>query len=329
MRSTFRSSRRWLQVPSNAPINCFRSFIAIRRFAWSASRPACNTPSGVSSRRWSLPTRWQATSTLSTTIHAAFRGSELLVATLAFSLQIYCDFSGYSEIALGVARMMGYELRVNFAQPYFSRSIAEFWHRWHISLSTWFRDYLYIPLGGNRVAVPRFYLNLMITFMVSGLWHGASWTFVAWGALHGLFLVGSRATAGPRARLNGLLKLDRAPVLQAALQRLLTFALVTLAWIVFRAKSIGAAAYIVTHLFPLGKFEDMTLVTAGLARANMPFIALSILVLFVAEWWIMNPDRAPRFWFSAPVRWCLFQAGVYAIVFFGVFGHIDFIYFQF
>ena len=120
---------------------------------------------------------------------AHYDGAALLLATLFFSVQIYCDFSGYTDMALGFARMMGYELVINFRQPYFSRSVGEFWRRWHISLSTWFRDYLYIPLGGNRVEVSRNYFNLMVTFVVSGLWHGANWTFVAWGFLHGLYLI--------------------------------------------------------------------------------------------------------------------------------------------
>src|SRR5690606_39664978 len=119
-----------------------------------------------------------------------YSGFPLIVATLFFAFQIYCDFSAYSDIAIGTARIMGFDLMENFRQPYFARSIREFWARWHISLSTWFRDYLYIPLGGNRVPFPRHLLNLFIVFLVSGLWHGASWTFVIWGALHGLFVVG-------------------------------------------------------------------------------------------------------------------------------------------
>ena len=258
-----------------------------------------------------------------------YSGSELTLATLAFSLQIYCDFSGYSEIALGVARIMGYELRVNFAQPYFSRSIGEFWHRWHISLSTWFRDYFYIPLGGNRVAVPRYYLNLFATFLVSGLWHGANWTFLAWGALHGSFLVLSQMTADLRARVRRVLYLDKAPLLVAAFQHVVTFSLVTLAWIPFRAKDVQSAAYIASHLLPWRHFNSATLAVGGIPRANTPFLLFFIVVMFVVEWWVMHPHRAPRLWFSVPVRWCLFQACAYSVVFFGVFGHVDFIYFQF
>src|ERR1700761_5358416 len=133
-----------------------------------------------------------------------YSGSALLLATLLFSIQIYCDFSGYTDIGLGLARMMGYELRINFMQPYFSRSVTEFWRRWHISLSTWFRDYVYIPLGGNRVKWPRHYEILMVTFLLRGLWHGANWSFVAWGFLHGLFLVVPQSAAPFTARLTKL-----------------------------------------------------------------------------------------------------------------------------
>ena len=125
-----------------------------------------------------------------------YQGLPLLVATVFFSVQIYCDFAGYSDIALGSARVMGFDLMTNFSRPYFSRSLPEFWRRWHISLSTWFKDYVYLPLGGNRVALPRACFNLFFVFIISGLWHGASWTFIIWGALHGAYLVGELLTIG-------------------------------------------------------------------------------------------------------------------------------------
>ena len=141
-----------------------------------------------------------------------FSGPILTLATIFFSIQIYCDFSGYSDIAIGCARIMGFDLMTNFRQPYFSQSIEEFWHRWHISLSTWFRDYLYIPLGGNRVSTPRWCANLLVVFTVSGLWHGANWTFVAWGAVHGIFYLVGRGTARLRksmAQMLGELSMPR------------------------------------------------------------------------------------------------------------------------
>jgi D-alanyl-lipoteichoic acid acyltransferase DltB (MBOAT superfamily) len=258
-----------------------------------------------------------------------FSGAELTVATLAFSLQIYCDFSGYSDIAIGIARLMGYELRINFRQPYFSRSVGEFWHRWHISLSTWFRDYVYIPLGGNRVAVPRYYFNILATFMISGLWHGASWTFLIWGSLHGAFLLVSHLTSALRLRISGTLRVDRIPRVVAGSQVLVTFLLVTIAWIVFRAKDVETAAYIATHLFPFGRFNSFTLAMGAIPRANIPFLLIFIVAMFLVEWWMMHPHRAPLVWSRPSVRWACYYACAYAVVFFGVFGHTDFIYFQF
>lgn len=156
---------------------------------------------------------------------SAYDGPSLLLATYFFAFQIYCDFSAYSDIAIGSARVMGFELMQNFRRPYFARSIQEFWQRWHISLSTWFRDYVYLPLGGNRVPTWRWYTNLLLVFLVSGLWHGANWTFVVWGALHGTYLVFAIATRDRRdhmwRRLEQLLPrwpspLEPAPTLQVA-----------------------------------------------------------------------------------------------------------------
>jgi D-alanyl-lipoteichoic acid acyltransferase DltB (MBOAT superfamily) len=169
-------------------------------------------------------------------------GSQLLVALYLFSFQIYCDFSGYSNIARGVARLLGIELMENFRQPYLSQSLQEFWRRWHISLSTWLRDYLYIPLGGNRAGSGRTYLNLMITMLLGGLWHGAAWTFVAWGGLHGTYLVVGRWY---RQRRKGPLveSADPAPGPLGVLWKIFfTFHLVALTWIFFRAASFGIAA---------------------------------------------------------------------------------------
>jgi len=258
-----------------------------------------------------------------------FNGAALLMATLLFSIQIYCDFSGYTDIALGLARMMGYELRINFMQPYFSRSVGEFWRRWHISLSTWFRDYVYIPLGGNRVKLSRHYANLMITFAISGLWHGANWTFVVWGFLHGVYLIVAQTTAPAAARFGRMLGLDRVPRLVIFFKTVLTFSLVTFAWIFFRANSLRDAWYIASHLLPAGKLDPLLLKVGGFSRATAPFLVLSILAMFVVDWWIAHPARVPRLWGRPAFRALAYNACVYAIVFFGYFGHRDFIYFQF
>lgn len=176
-------------------------------------------------------------------------GPALVFATLAFAIQIYCDFSGYSDIAFGSAQVMGIKLMKNFQHPYFAKSISEFWRRWHISLSTWFRDYVYIPLGGNRAGVRRVILNLLITFLLSGLWHGANWTFAIWGGLHGLFVALNHFIEPRwiRLRESGFAK-RFSPALDA-LSLLSTVGLVCFAWIFFRASTLSDAFYITTHLF--------------------------------------------------------------------------------
>ncbi len=169
-----------------------------------------------------------------------YSGLYFIITTILFAFQIYCDFSGYSEIALGCAKVLGIELMENFKRPYFSKSIKEFWRRWHISLSTWFKDYVYIPLGGNKVSTIRKYFNLFITFLISGLWHGANWTFVIWGMLHGLYQIIGTITFKFRKSIGELPKLFKI---------IITFSLVCFAWIFFRANTIGDAIYIVTNLF--------------------------------------------------------------------------------
>ena len=161
----------------------------------------------------------------------------IALATYLFAVQIYCDFSGYTDIALGAARVMGFNLMVNFRTPYLSKSISEFWGRWHISLSSWFRDYLYIPLGGNRVVRWRWYYNLMIVFLASGLWHGAAWTYVIWGGLHGAYLIAAIALKPATGRISNFLPGQ----LNKAIGILTTCTLVTLAWVFFRAHSAADA----------------------------------------------------------------------------------------
>ena len=273
-----------------------------------------------------------ALSTLVNTVYANprnFNNTELCVATVCFAIQIYCDFSGYSDIAIGLARVMGYELRINFLQPYFSRSIGEFWHRWHISLSTWFRDYLYIPLGGNRVRLPRYLFNVFITFALSGLWHGANWTFIIWGGLHGFYLMVSKLTASWREAFAEATGLARLPRLRAVLQLIITLVLVTVAWVFFRANSVSSAFYVVRHIIPHGAFRNTVILAANLPRANTPFLVFFIAMMFLVEWFISHPSRNPRIWNSLVTRYAAYYAVAFTIIFFGVFGHTDFIYFQF
>jgi D-alanyl-lipoteichoic acid acyltransferase DltB (MBOAT superfamily) len=169
----------------------------------------------------------------------------LFIASIFFAIQIYCDFSGYSSIAIGAARVMGFKLMKNFDTPYQSKDINQFWKKWHISLSSWFKDYLYIPLGGNKVAVPRWYFNLLIVFIISGFWHGANWTFIIWGALHGFYLVFAIATKKLRHAINTAIHLPANSKVNHLLQVVSTFCLVTFAWIFFRANSLSDAVYII------------------------------------------------------------------------------------
>ena len=173
----------------------------------------------------------------------------VIIATLLFAVQIYCDFAGYTDIAIGCARIMGIRLMKNFDHPYSATSIKEFWSRWHISLSTWFRDYLYIPLGGNRASYGRHLANLFIVFRVSGLWHGAAWTFVIWGALHGVYQIIGKLTIKSRSSLIDKLGFSEKSKGVLILRRVITFILVDAAWLMFRANSIADAGILIKKLF--------------------------------------------------------------------------------
>jgi D-alanyl-lipoteichoic acid acyltransferase DltB (MBOAT superfamily) len=206
-------------------------------------------------------------------------GSSTLPVALAvyfFALQIYCDFSGYSDIAVGCAEVMGFRLMENFERPYLAASIAEFWRRWHRSLSTWLRDYVYFPLGGSRVVPRRRYFNVMLTFLLSGLWHGANWTFLAWGALHGAFTVVETVTAAPRDRLAGALFPGRLAIVRRGLAVAATFLLVDFAWIFFRASSLREAFAVIRALLRFDLTVDVGLISAGLGPFNLALSFLSI-----------------------------------------------------
>jgi alginate O-acetyltransferase complex protein AlgI len=257
----------------------------------------------------------------------AYSGLGLVIATVFFSFQIYYDFSGYSDIALGSARVMGFRLMKNFDNPYFSRSVSEFWRRWHISLSTWFKDYLYIPLGGNRVSGPRRYLNLLIVFLVSGLWHGANWTFVIWGGLHGFYLIMGEATRPLRQKLG----LARGGPLAA----LPVFALAAFAWIFFRANTVGDAFYIVTHI-PKNLGADLAAFFSGAGLPGFSRAAvLGRLLAIAATLYIERLDARVGIFtlvgrLPAALRLSIYFLLVYSCLFLGLLsGHQQFIYFQF
>jgi alginate O-acetyltransferase complex protein AlgI len=195
-----------------------------------------------------------------------YNGIGLMIATVFFAFQIYCDFSGYSDIAVGAARILGFSLINNFNTPYFSKSISEFWKRWHISLSSWFKEYLYISLGGNRVSKGRWYFNLFFTFLVSGLWHGANWTYIVWGALNGFYMIFSIWTAGPREAAEKILGLNRIPAVFKVYKIAVTFFLTCVAWVFFRAKTIQDAFYVLTNMFT-GK-DNLLLVNIFLSKSK-------------------------------------------------------------
>ena len=263
-------------------------------------------------------------------------GPLLLLATLAFTFQIYGDFSGYTDMARGAARILGFDFNLNFRQPYFSASVPEFWRRWHISLSGWFRDYLYIPLGGSRVRPARAYFNLFVVFLVSGLWHGANWTFVVWGALHGAYLVLSTWARPWRERLAQATGLAAQPKLRRGLGTLFTFALVAYAWIFFRANNLADALYI-TRQLPQGwsnlsghEIGQLLLEFSQHYRPELPAAVLGIGLMMSVEYFGIH--RSLQAWWSqrtVVLRWSGYVALTLLIVYLGIFNNTQFIYFQF
>jgi alginate O-acetyltransferase complex protein AlgI len=255
-------------------------------------------------------------------------GAQLTIATVFFAYQIYCDFSGYSDIAIGAARVMGFHLMENFDSPYHSLSIGEFWHRWHISLSTWFKDYLYIPMGGNRVGRQRHILNLMITFAVSGLWHGANWTYVIWGTLNGAYLVFGQLSKPYRDRIMAACGLVHGTIVRRSIQLGTTFALTCFAWIFFRAKSFTDAIYILSHMAVHWDLHHIA--TEQFYMRQFPVAVGSILLLELAS--ILKGRQlnlAEVIQRSMPLRWAVYASLIVVIILFGVYRSTQFIYFQF
>jgi D-alanyl-lipoteichoic acid acyltransferase DltB (MBOAT superfamily) len=255
--------------------------------------------------------------------------SQLLLATYFFAYQIYCDFSGYSDIAIGAARVLGYELTINFERPYAAASVREFWHRWHISLSTWFRDYLYIPLGGNRVPTLRHVVNLSMVFLLSGLWHGANWTFVVWGGLHGCYVVASILTSSLRERVATIVGLGRHPRARRVLGTLVTFHLVLFAWVFFRAETLATASRVITRVATELRVGQPLLLD-GFGTVAMLLALTAVVSLEVVERVqlanAIGPRLAKR---PAWLRWACYYGAVLVILWFGRFEEREFIYFQF
>ena len=255
-----------------------------------------------------------------------YPGSSMPVAAILFSIQIYCDFSGYSDIAIGCAKLFGIKLMRNFNVPYFSRDIAEFWRRWHISLTTWFRDYIYIPLGGSRVPKMRVVLNTFIIFLVSGMWHGANWTFLAWGAFHALLFL-PLILLGKNRKYTDTVASGRAfPSLVELVKMITTFLLAALGWILFRADSIEDAWEYIKLMFT-HFFEGTPWISSPM---DGWILTISITLLIVIEW--LNRNEAHEFARQPRQRWLRWSGYIAILFMIGAYmttNEMPFIYFQF
>ena len=252
-----------------------------------------------------------------------YSGSTLLLGAVFFTFQIYGDFSGYSDIAIGTSRLFGFKLEQNFAFPYFSRNIAEFWRRWHISLSTWFRDYLYIPLGGSKGTTFKKVRNVFIIFLVSGFWHGANWTFIVWGGLNALYFLPNMLLNKNRTYIDTIASNTMMPSLREIISVGTTFSLTVIAWVFFRAENVSHALMYLAKIFSSSLF-----VIPEFRPKNL----IILIVVFMAIEWL---GRKQEFAISKPhlskiTQWLFYYILVYIIYFYGQFGeNIEFIYFQF
>lgn len=246
-------------------------------------------------------------------------GTTLLLTSILYSIQIYADFAGYSLMALGIGRLFGIELQLNFDRPYMAKTVTEFWRRWHISLTTWFRDYIYFPLGGNRVKHVRWMLNTMIVFVISGLWHGANYTFLIWGAMHGVFMIIERELYGQKIK-----QIEAGLSFANIIRMLFTFCIVTIAWVFFRSDSVGDAVYVVRSIFS-------SYGVPFIDSATMVYAFLFILIVFLHDYKeefckshssLLNAD-------NVVVRWGAYVIIIVLVLLFGVFDGSSFIYFQF
>jgi D-alanyl-lipoteichoic acid acyltransferase DltB (MBOAT superfamily) len=256
-----------------------------------------------------------------------YSGSTLVLGALFFTFQIYCDFSGYSDIALGTARLFGIDLLRNFAFPYFSRDIAEFWRRWHISLSSWFKDYLYIPLGGSKGGMWMKIRNTFIIFLVSGFWHGANWTFIVWGFLNAIYIMPSIVLNTHRNHLDIVAKGKYLPTLKDFFSIAITFSLTVFAWIFFRAASVTHALSYISEIFSSSFFSIPHFPGIGKAASIVVLIGIFLIV----EWLGREQQYAIAFlgakWYK-PLRWTMYYA-IIIVVFWFAGKEQQFIYFQF
>lgn len=258
-----------------------------------------------------------------------YSGSTLVLGVVFFAFQIYGDFSGYSDIAIGTSRLFGFDLMRNFNYPYFSRDIAEFWRRWHISLSTWFRDYLYIPLGGSRGGAWMKIRNIFIIFIVSGFWHGANWTFIVWGGLNAIYFLPLLLTKRNRVNLDGVAQGKFFPSFKEVVSMGITFGLTVLAWVFFRAENIGHAISYLNEIFSPSIFHQPELFDPRGMKITFVLLALFVLIEWIGregQFAIENIEVVK----SKVVRWSLYTSILLVLYFFGAFDvTIEFIYFQF
>lgn len=268
----------------------------------------------------------------------AYSGVEIILATVLFAVQIYCDFAGYSNIAVGSARVLGFRLMDNFDSPYLACSVTDFWRRWHKSLTSWFTDYVYISLGGNRKGKVRTYVNNMIVFLISGLWHGAEWTYIAWGGLNGLYLVVEKATVDFRKKIRQLLHVKEERFSYKLWQRVVTFFWVDLAWMFFRSTGFSTTFQmlkrIVTNL-EISKLFGWAVYNIGLDTQTILVISIALLLLFVVDYMKYRNIDTVEFVMNQGIwfRWFVYLGLLGMILIYGAYGHTytqtEFIYFQF
>jgi D-alanyl-lipoteichoic acid acyltransferase DltB (MBOAT superfamily) len=259
---------------------------------------------------------------------SGFSGLQEILATFFFTFQIYCDFSGYSDIAIGTAMILGFQLMTNFRRPYFAQSIREFWQRWHISLSTWFRDYIYISLGGNRVVKWRWYYNLLITFLISGFWHGANWTFIIWGSLHGIYIILGYVTSRWREKAAGWIGLSSKSRTGYLINLAWTFSLVGIGWIFFRANNIYDVREIFVNILDFSSYNLNLQLFHFPADFYLSFMLIGFLLIVEAGQekfsLVQKLSFQPRM-----VKWAMMITILISIFILGKWNEVDFIYFQF
>ena len=293
------------------------------------------TSDGLRLMAWGFFKKLVIADNLALVVNAAYKspnslsGLSLLVATYFFAFQIYCDFSGYTDIARGASRIMGIELMENFKRPYLAKTVSEFWKRWHISLTSWFTDYVYISLGGNRCAKWKWYRNTLIVFLLSGLWHGAAWTYVIWGGLNGFYLVFAIWTKGLRQKISHACRIDRVPIINKSVKIFVTFNLICLSWIFFRATSFRSALSIIKKIITDFSLK-MNFGDVGITRYQIVLCCCVILLLLAVQ--LLQRSKCLSDVISKKplvLRWGVYYAALILLIIFGVFSTSSFIYFQF